>query len=165
MQIQISWLLYKPADLDLHCLLRQGMSCSAREWLIYFNKYANNQTTPNPQDTCITSTKYINFVDLYICTLWFQGNILEDETAIKILSSSKALSEEIAAKQEIAMSTEKLIDETRNGYKPVAVHSSILFFCISDLANIEPMYQYSLTWFINLYLQVCWFHMSWNVRK
>ncbi|XP_052264555.1 dynein axonemal heavy chain 3-like isoform X1 [Dreissena polymorpha] len=82
-----------------------------------------------------------------------QGNILEDETAIKILSSSKALSEEIAAKQEIATQTERMIDETRNGYKPVAVHSSILFFCISDLANIEPMYQYSLTWFINLYLQ------------
>ena len=36
----------------------------------------------------------------------------------------------------------------------VAQHSSILFFTISDLANIEPMYQYSLTWFINLYLQV-----------
>ncbi|KAJ7385962.1 Dynein heavy chain 7, axonemal [Desmophyllum pertusum] len=35
----------------------------------------------------------------------------------------------------------------------VAKHSSILFFTISDLANIEPMYQYSLTWFINLYLQ------------
>uniref|UniRef100_A0A3Q3XJC7 Dynein axonemal heavy chain 3 n=1 Tax=Mola mola TaxID=94237 RepID=A0A3Q3XJC7_MOLML len=38
------------------------------------------------------------------------------------------------------------------GYRPVAEHSSILFFCISELANIEPMYQYSLTWFINLYL-------------
>lgn len=82
-----------------------------------------------------------------------EGNILEDETAIKILSSSKVLSEEISAKQEIASATEKEIDETRNGYKPVATHSSILFFCISDLANIEPMYQYSLTWFINLYLQ------------
>ncbi|XP_063446016.1 dynein axonemal heavy chain 3-like isoform X5 [Mytilus trossulus] len=82
-----------------------------------------------------------------------EGNILEDETAIKILSSSKVLSEEISAKQEIAAETEKEIDETRNGYKPVAIHSSILFFCISDLANIEPMYQYSLTWFINLYLQ------------
>lgn len=57
--------------------------------------------------------------------------------------------------QEIASSTEIEIDETRNGYKPVAVHGSILFFCISDLANIEPMYQYSLTWFINLFLQVC----------
>ena len=56
--------------------------------------------------------------------------------------------------QEIASLTEKEIDETRNGYKPVAIHSSILFFCISDLANIEPMYQYSLTWFINLFLQV-----------
>ena len=33
MQIQISWLLQKPADLDLHCLLRKGMSCSAREGL------------------------------------------------------------------------------------------------------------------------------------
>lgn len=89
-----------------------------------------------------------------IVHLWIQGNILEDETAIKILSSSKVLSEEISAKQEIAVQTEKDIDETRNGYRPVAIHSSILFFCISDLANIEPMYQYSLTWFINLYLQV-----------
>ena len=81
-----------------------------------------------------------------------QGNILEDETAIKILSSSRVLSEEISAKQEIAASTEKEIDDTRNGYHPVAVHASILFFSITDLANIEPMYQYSLTWFINLYL-------------
>ena len=83
-----------------------------------------------------------------------QGNILEDETAIKVLSSSKSLSEEISAKQEVAVATEVEIDATRNGYRPVAVHSSIMFFCISDLANIEPMYQYSLTWFIHLYLQV-----------
>ncbi|KAM8960487.1 dynein axonemal heavy chain 3 [Pelodytes ibericus] len=81
-----------------------------------------------------------------------QGNILEDETAIKVLSSSKLLSEEISEKQQIASATEKEIDETRMGYKPVAIHSSIAFFCISDLANIEPMYQYSLTWFINLYV-------------
>ncbi|XP_071486244.1 dynein axonemal heavy chain 3-like [Diadema antillarum] len=82
-----------------------------------------------------------------------QGNILEDETAIEILSSSKVLSKEISEKQEVASKTEKEIDETRDGYKPVAKHSSILFFTISDLANIEPMYQYSLAWFINLYLQ------------
>lgn len=81
-----------------------------------------------------------------------KGNILEDETAIKVLSSSKLLSEEISEKQQIASATEKEIDETRMGYKPVAIHSSIAFFCISDLANIEPMYQYSLTWFINLYV-------------
>ncbi|XP_025972035.2 dynein axonemal heavy chain 3 [Dromaius novaehollandiae] len=82
-----------------------------------------------------------------------EGNILEDETAINILSSSKELSEEISEKQEIASVTEMQIDSTRMGYKPVAIHSAIVFFCISDLANIEPMYQYSLIWFINLYVQ------------
>ncbi|XP_053350493.1 dynein axonemal heavy chain 3 [Clarias gariepinus] len=81
-----------------------------------------------------------------------QGNILEDETAITVLSSSKVLSEEISEKQKIASETEKEIDRTRMGYRPVAEHSSILFFCISELANIEPMYQYSFTWFISLYL-------------
>ncbi|CAO2616204.1 Dynein axonemal heavy chain 7 [Lemmus lemmus] len=80
-----------------------------------------------------------------------EGNILEDETAIKILSSSKALANEISQKQEVAEETEKKIDNTRMGYRPIAVHSSILFFSIADLANIEPMYQYSLTWFINLF--------------
>lgn len=81
-----------------------------------------------------------------------QGNILEDETAIKVLSSSKQLSEDILEKQEIASVTEMQIDATRLGYKPVAVHSATVFFCISDLAHIEPMYQYSLAWFLNLYV-------------
>uniref|UniRef100_A0A667IFD0 Dynein axonemal heavy chain 3 n=1 Tax=Lynx canadensis TaxID=61383 RepID=A0A667IFD0_LYNCA len=81
-----------------------------------------------------------------------EGNILEDETAIKVLSSSKMLSEEISEKQKIASVTETQIDQTRMGYKPVAIHSATIFFCISDLAHIEPMYQYSLTWFINLYV-------------
>nr|XP_033800562.1 dynein heavy chain 7, axonemal [Geotrypetes seraphini] len=81
-----------------------------------------------------------------------EGNILEDETAIKILSSSKILANEISEKQAVAETTEKKIDQTRLGYRPIAIHSSILFFSIADLANIEPMYQYSLIWFINLFI-------------
>lgn len=81
-----------------------------------------------------------------------EGNILEDETAVKILSCSKVLSNEITEKQAVAEVTEQKIDETRMGYTPIAVHSAILFFSIADLANIEPMYQYSLTWFINLFI-------------
>ena len=80
-----------------------------------------------------------------------QGNILEDETAIQILSSSKILSEEIAAKQKIAGDTEAEIDETRDGYRPVSLHSSCLFFCISELSNIDTMYQFSLPWFVAIY--------------
>jgi len=56
------------------------------------------------------------------------------------------------ALQAIAEQTEKKIDETRMGYTSIAVHSTILFFSIADLANIDPMYQYSLTWFINLFI-------------
>nr|XP_024219193.1 dynein heavy chain 3, axonemal-like isoform X2 [Halyomorpha halys] len=82
-----------------------------------------------------------------------EGNILEDETAIQILSSSKILSEEILQKQEIAASTEVEIDLARNLYVPVSKHSAVLFFCISELGNIDPMYQYSLVWYINLYYQ------------
>ncbi|KAJ3049383.1 Dynein heavy chain 7, axonemal [Rhizophlyctis rosea] len=81
-----------------------------------------------------------------------EGNLLEDESAINALTSSKVLSDDIAQKQKVAEETEKQIDLTRQGYKPIAGHSSILFFVIAELANIEPMYQYSLAWFINLFL-------------
>uniref|UniRef100_A0A672V2F6 Dynein axonemal heavy chain 7 n=1 Tax=Strigops habroptila TaxID=2489341 RepID=A0A672V2F6_STRHB len=80
------------------------------------------------------------------------GNILEDETAIQILSSSKVLANEISEKQAVAEETEKKIDAARMGYCPIAIHSTVLFFSIADLANIEPMYQYSLMWFINLFI-------------
>ena len=81
-----------------------------------------------------------------------EGNILEDETAIQVLSSSKVLANEISEKQEVAAVTEKKINETRQEYTPISVHSSVLFFTISDLAAIDPMYQYSLPWFINLFI-------------
>lgn len=44
------------------------------------------------------------------------------------------------------------IDEARTGYQPVAMRTSGLFFCISDLANIDPMYQYSLDFFKGLFV-------------
>ncbi|KAJ2994003.1 Dynein heavy chain 7, axonemal [Globomyces sp. JEL0801] len=81
-----------------------------------------------------------------------EGNILEDETGIQILSSSKVLAKTITEKQAIAEKTEQKIDEIRVGYKPIAGHASIMFFCIAELANIEPMYQYSLAWYINLFI-------------
>ncbi|XP_020624937.1 dynein heavy chain 12, axonemal-like [Orbicella faveolata] len=81
-----------------------------------------------------------------------EGNILEDETAIQILDSSKVLSDEITKKQKVAEETEAKINESRRGYNPIAAHASVLFFSITDLPNIDPMYQSSLTWFVNLFL-------------
>lgn len=48
--------------------------------------------------------------------------------------------------------TQKDIDETRMLYVPVANRAQILYFCVADLANIDPMYQYSLEWFITIFI-------------
>ncbi|GLC47993.1 hypothetical protein PLESTB_000047400 [Pleodorina starrii] len=80
------------------------------------------------------------------------GNILEDETAISIITQAKTLGNEIQQKQRAAEITEREIDTARTGYKPCGDYTSILFFCISDLAAIDPMYQYSLPWFVNLFV-------------
>lgn len=71
---------------------------------------------------------------------------------------------------QVSDETEAKIDEARAGYKPVAHHSSLLYFAVTDLANIDPMYQYSLRWFVDLFVraiadteQVCAFvHVAWG---
>nr|AML30858.1 axonemal inner arm dynein heavy chain 2 [Marsilea vestita] len=80
-----------------------------------------------------------------------EGNILENETAINIISTSKVLSIDIAEKQKVAEKTEAKIDEARKGYLPVATHVASLFFTVSTLCSIDPMYQYSLSWYLNLF--------------
>lgn len=57
-------------------------------------------------------------------------DIFGDATAIEILSAASALSAEIEKKQENAKITEAEIDEKRIGYKPIALRTSGLFFCI-----------------------------------
>ncbi|XP_075991785.1 dynein heavy chain at 36C [Anticarsia gemmatalis] len=78
-------------------------------------------------------------------------HLLDDEEAVQILNSAKDTSNEIKEKQEVAMVTEQAIDVARDDYVPIAVHSTNLFFLIASLANIDPMYQYSLGWFEGLF--------------
>ncbi|KMQ92128.1 dynein heavy chain axonemal-like protein [Lasius niger] len=79
-------------------------------------------------------------------------SILEDEKAIEILDSSKIISTDIKRKQVAARKTAKQIDEFRQNYRSIAKYSATLYYSIIDLSNINPMYQYSLSWFINLYV-------------
>lgn len=80
-----------------------------------------------------------------------QGNILENEDLINTLSASKQTSMNLKIKVEEAKHTEKEIDAARESYRPVSFRASLLFFCIVDLSVIDPMYQYSLQWFIRLF--------------
>jgi dynein heavy chain len=65
---------------------------------------------------------------------------------------SKVKATEIQAAVAEAEVTEKEIDLTRENYRPVAYRASILYFCIADLSGVDPMYQYSLPWFTNLFI-------------
>ncbi|KAG7262162.1 hypothetical protein CRUP_003824 [Coryphaenoides rupestris] len=53
-----------------------------------------------------------------------------------------------ANKKQLKEIEDKILETLQSeGYRDIAKHSSVLFFSIADLANIDPMYQYSLTWF------------------
>ncbi|XP_077133083.1 dynein axonemal heavy chain 1 isoform X2 [Ranitomeya variabilis] len=80
-----------------------------------------------------------------------QGNPVDDVDLIKVLEASKVKAGEIKAKVQVAEQTERDIDITRRQYVPVAVRTQILFFCVSDLSNVDPMYQYSLEWFLGIF--------------
>nr|CAD7578910.1 unnamed protein product [Timema californicum] len=64
---------------------------------------------------------------------------------------AQILSLGIVQRQEAAKDTKLKIDSFRLSYRPIARHSAVLYYCITDLPNVDPMYQYSLVWFINLY--------------
>jgi len=49
--------------------------------------------------------------------------------------------------------TEKDIEAARVGYQYAGSYNAVLFFCIRDMSNIDPMYQYSLAWFIKLFVR------------
>ncbi len=103
-------------------------------------------------ESAANKTKLEEIEDQILKVLSNSSDILGDAKGIEILSNAKIVSDDIAKKQVIAEKTEKEIDEARIGYRPVAERTAGLFFCISDLANIDPMYQYSLNFFINLFI-------------
>ncbi|CAB1101954.1 unnamed protein product [Ectocarpus sp. CCAP 1310/34] len=82
-----------------------------------------------------------------------KGNILDDHELIETLASSKKTSTEITLKVAEAEVTEKEIDLNREGYRPVAYRGAIMYFCVRDFNVVDPMYQYSLQWFTNLFVQ------------
>ena len=80
-----------------------------------------------------------------------QGNILDDEDLINTLAESKKVSIMIGKRMEAAVVTKQEIDEAREAYRTVATRGSIIYFVIADMAQIDPMYQYSLQYYQALF--------------
>lgn len=64
------------------------------------------------------------------------GNILEDESAISVITEAKRLGNDIAAKQKQGEQTEAEIDAARVAYAPCGDYLSTLFFCISGNCSL-----------------------------
>ncbi|CAF4763844.1 unnamed protein product [Pieris macdunnoughi] len=82
-----------------------------------------------------------------------EGSPVDDVPLILTLEAIKIKSAEILIKVEDIERTSIEIDAAREGYIPVANRGQILFFCLSGMANVDPMYQYSLEWFVKLFVR------------
>lgn len=70
--------------------------------------------------------------------------LLDDLDLLNTLQTSKAKSISIQESLAVAEQTEKEIDLAREGYQPCSKRASILFFTLTDMSAIDPMYQFSL---------------------
>ncbi len=80
-----------------------------------------------------------------------EGNILDDETLIEALEQSNIMSNNIEQRVHEAATMQAKMSAARECYAPVASHVAHLFFCISDLELVDPMYLYSLEWFVDIF--------------
>lgn len=79
------------------------------------------------------------------------GSLLDNEELINTLQQSKINAEEANMNLEVAESTIRKINTTREEYRPCATRASVLFFVLANLYNIDPMYQFSLQTYIELF--------------
>ncbi|KAF1380471.1 hypothetical protein PFLUV_G00164080 [Perca fluviatilis] len=79
------------------------------------------------------------------------GSLLDDAQLVNTLQTSKVTATEVSEQLESSEQTEIKIDSAREAYRPCAQRASILFFILNDMGRIDPMYQFSLDAYINLF--------------
>ncbi|XP_055836500.1 dynein axonemal heavy chain 2 isoform X2 [Episyrphus balteatus] len=82
-----------------------------------------------------------------------RGSLLEDDELFNTLQKSRHTSALVKESLSTAEVTEIEIDIARQAYQPAAERASILFFVLTDLAKIDPMYQFSLAAYILLFIK------------
>ncbi|TPX78384.1 hypothetical protein CcCBS67573_g00352 [Chytriomyces confervae] len=80
------------------------------------------------------------------------GSMLDNVDLIRTLEETKSKATEIAQKIALANHTSAEVEISRDAYRPVAKIGAVLFFVMAELATINPMYEYSLGAFLEVFI-------------
>ncbi|KAG7211512.1 hypothetical protein KM043_010780 [Ampulex compressa] len=112
------------------------------------------ETIRNDLITKINSDKaQLQGIEDKILTLLYGAgdDILDNEDLIETLNDSKETSAIIATRLVESEATEEKISVAREKYRTVANRGSVLYFIVATLADIDPMYQFSLKYFNQIF--------------
>jgi hypothetical protein len=79
------------------------------------------------------------------------SDILNDNTAIETLQKAQKTSADIETQMIASQKTEKTVASFREKFGSVSEYAALLYFCAADFAVVDPMYQFSLKWFVSMF--------------
>ena len=91
-------------------------------------------------------------MDQILEVLRSQGSeILESDDFVIMMDESRKITTDIVSKLQASKHIEDRLDENQRILRPLANQASKLFFVTQSLSSLDPMYQFSMSWFSALF--------------